>query len=235
MHITRRLAATVAALSLLAAGCSSQPAAESAESAPPPASTMPAASTPSSASTALHGSEPFPGTGCAHVDHVDTTPVTEAPKTRWMDLQGIKLPLTEAGPFVVDGYKQECFAPSLKGAVAAAANIGLRQLVGDPAMTWAYEHNSEPAWPGEHTTVGHVELRRFRVAKVSADGTHVVVYLALVVKYEGDIIEAGVALPVVWTGTDWKTDQKADRANTKNNTTVERVTADYLQWREATQ
>ena len=34
---------------------------------------------------------PFPGR-CVHADHIDTTPVTTAPRSRWMTVQDIRVP-----------------------------------------------------------------------------------------------------------------------------------------------
>lgn len=178
---------------------------------------------------------PFPGR-CVHADHIDTTPVTTAPRSRWMTVQDIRVPLTEAGPFQVDGYKQRCFSPSLAGAVAAAANIEMRQSVGNPSSKWAYLHNTLPV-PSvseavDNHPIGWVELQGFRVDKVSDGGKKVVVFIGIETKYKGDIVHGGVADPVMWDGTDWKFDSKTAIAMDKDQSDGEALTGAYRDWKE---
>lgn len=40
---------------------------------------------------------PFPGR-CVHADHIDTTPVTTAPRSRWMTVQDIRVPSPRQAP-----------------------------------------------------------------------------------------------------------------------------------------
>lgn len=178
---------------------------------------------------------PFPGR-CVHADHIDTTPVTTAPRSRWMTVQDIRVPLTEAGPFQVDGYKQRCFSPSLAGAVAAAANIDMRQSVGNPSSKWAYLHNTLPVPSVSEATnnhpIGWVELQGFRVDKVSDGGKKVVVFIGIETKYKGDIVHGGVAAPVMWDGTDWKFDSKTAIAMDKDQSDGEALTGAYRDWKE---
>ncbi|MBX7471356.1 hypothetical protein K1Y80_35435 [Streptomyces sp. MAG02] len=178
---------------------------------------------------------PFPGR-CVHADHIDTTPVTTAPRSRWMTVQDIRVPLTEAGPFQVNGYKQRCFSPSLAGAVAAAANIEMRQSVGNPSSKWAYLHNTLPV-PSvseavDNHPIGWVELQGFRVDKVSDGGKKVVVFIGIETKYKGDIVHGGVADPVMWDGTDWKFDSKTAIAMDKDQSDGEALTGAYRDWKE---
>ena len=178
---------------------------------------------------------PFPGR-CVHTDHIDTTPVTTAPTSRWMTVQDIRVPLTDAGPFHVDGYKQRCFSPSLAGAVAAAANIGLRQAGGNPAMKWSYQHDTIPAESdaeaAKNRGLGWAELQGFRVDKVSDGGKKVVVFIGIETKYQGDIVHGGIASPVMWDGTDWKFDGKTSIAMAKDQSDGEALTGAYRNWKE---
>lgn len=178
---------------------------------------------------------PFPGR-CVHADHIDTTPVTTAPRSRWMTVQDIRVPLTEAGPFQVDGYKQRCFSPSLAGAVAAAANIGLRQAGGNPAMKWSWQHDTIPAESDAEAAgnrgLGWAELQGFRVDKVSDGGKKVVVFIGIETKHKGDIVHGGIASPVMWDGTDWKFDGKTSIAMAKDQSDGEALTGAYRDWKE---
>ena len=153
-----------------------------------------------------------------------------------MTVQDIRVPLTEAGPFQVDGYKQRCFSPSLAGAVAAAANIGLRQAGGNPAMKWSYQHDTIPAESdaeaAKNRGLGWAELQGFRVDKVSDGGKKVVVFIGIETKYKGDIVHGGVAFPVMWDGTDWKTDRKTAIAMDKDQSDGEALTGAYRDWEE---
>lgn len=172
--------------------------------------------------------------GCTRADHIDTTAVTRAPQSRWMSVQGVRVPLSEAGPFSVDGYRQKCFAPSVAGAVAAAANIQLRQGVGNPSSQWAFVHNTSPSLSASEAAhnhpIGWMRLRGFRVDQVSEDGKKVVVFVGVEAKYRGELVHVGMASPVLWDGTDWKTDKKVADEMSENKTDGEAMTGAYVDW-----
>lgn len=233
----RQMSAVVVAGCVLLAGCTSNNSDQAQDDTGGQTTTASQQQTGQDSQPGQDGVEgrPFPGR-CVHADHIDTTPVTTAPRSRWMTVQDIRVPLTEAGPFQVDGYKQRCFSPSLAGAVAAAANIEMRQSVGNPSSKWAYLHNTLPV-PSvseavDNHPIGWVELQGFRVDKVSEGGKKVVVFIGIEAKHQGDIVHGGVAAPVMWDGTDWKFDSKTAIAMDKDQSDGEALTGAYRDWEE---
>lgn len=194
MHHHPRVAAGLAAL-VLVSGCSAQP-----------SGTGPTAS-PAAKATSSASAKP-----CQKTDMIDLAQVTTAPSTRWRSIQGAKIPITTAGPFVVDDYRQTCFSPSLEGAVAAAGNLMARGFRTGPMSTWVMEHNTEPALTSAQIAEQATNqppwptVTKFKVAQVSEDGKNVTVDLGVDPGSESGSQAVGIGVALVWTGTDWKLD-----------------------------
>lgn len=215
------------ALGLSTAACSN----DSADPAPSPTPTVTAASSAGRPTTPDGPVTPWQG-HCTATTSIDLTPLDAAPQTRWQTWGKTTVPITEAGPYVVDGYKQKCFAPSLAGAVAAAANITSRQGISSAAMAWEYKNNAQPAgddaYIAQQNRLEWVKVVSYRIGSVSNDGKHVTVMLGFVAPYEGRVLRGGgIPMPVVWDGSDWK----LDRIKDDQNSSSEQQDARYKPWK----